>query len=423
MDHPTVAVIVRVYGPSSVGVPRAPIQAQLSQDVRFQGFTIPATVIGETDDHGLCVMRLWPNALGDVPTNYKFTITNPDSGKRKIVFASLPNHDVFLDEIATGNEGDWTDGGIGMPPSSGGGSGAGTSATVTVGTTTTGAPGSPAQAINRGTPGARIIDFVIPRGQDGLPGANGLNGTGTIVIGETITGAPGTAAQVVNVGTDSRAVLKITIPQGIPGAPGAPGTGGTGTGTGGASLPAGGTDGQVLTKVGTDANAAIWKTFAPIVDTLMGTYLWESTVVTPPTTPSSNVLDATTLAAYQTAIAEASIGSKRVAAANAIIVAMGTAQKLTMKRNGVVVLVADYTGPMTQTNNGTNIGVTLPSTFTVGPIAAADVATGTWSGEITGGTSFARKITLPIATDVSTAPGQGFNPTVNLIIPRSVDGL
>lgn len=419
MDHPTVAVIVRVYGPSSVGVPRAPIQAQLSQDVRFQGFTIPATIIGETDDHGLCVMRLWPNVLGDVPTSYKFTITNPDSGKRKIVFASLPDHDVFLDEIATGNEGDWTDGGIGMPPSSGGGSSGGTSATVTAGTTTTGAPGTAAQVINRGTPGARIFDFVIPRGLDGAAGANGLNGTGTIVIGETITGAPGTEAKVENVGTDSRAVLKITIPQGIPGTPGTSGTGGTG----GISLPTGGTDGQVLTKVGTDANAAIWKTLAPIVDTLMGTYLWESTVVTPPTTPSSNVLDATTLAAYLAAIGEASMGSKRVAAANAIIVAMGTAQKLTMKRNGVIVLVADYTGPMTQTNNGTNIGVTLPSSFTVGPIAAADVATGTWSGEITGGTGFARKITLPIATDVSTAPGQGFNPTVNLIIPRSVDGL
>jgi hypothetical protein len=102
---------------------------------------------------------------------------------------------------------------------------------------------------------------------------------------------------------------------------------------------------------------------------------------------------------------------------------MGSAQKLTLKRNGIAVLTADYTGAMVQFNTGANIGVTLPSTFTVGPIAAADVDTGTWTGEITGGASFARKITLAITPDVDTATtGQGFNPTVTLIIPRSVDG-
>jgi hypothetical protein len=414
MDHQTVAVIVRVYGPSGVGVADAPVQAQLSEDVRFQGFTIPAQVVSDTDAYGICVMRLWPNVLGDVPTEYKFTITNPESGKRKIVYAVIPAHDVFLDEISSANSGDWVDGGIGNP--SGGGNNTATAGTVTAGTTTTGLPGTAAQVINRGTAQNRIFDFVVPAGRDGTNGLNGLNGTGTITIGQTITGAPGTPASVVNVGTADRAVLDITIPQGIPG-------NSTGTGGTGGALPAGGTDKQVLVKVGTADGAATWQTLAPIVDTLMGTYLWESTVVTPPTNPGSNVLDATTLAAYLNAIAEASLGSKRVAGANAIIVAMGTAQKLTLKRNGIAVLTADYTGAMTQTNNGTNIGVTLPSTFTVGPIAAADVATGTWTGEITGGTGFARKITLPIATDVSTAPGQGFNPTVNLIIPRSVDGL
>ncbi len=308
MDHPTVAVIVRVYGPSGVGVPNAPIQAELSMDARYHGFTIPAQIKSKTDEHGLCVLRLWPNVLGDVSTEYKFIITNPDSGKRKIVYAQIPNHDVFLDDISSPNSGDW------------------------------------------------------PDEQEG-------------------------------------------------------------GGESGSALPDGGTDKQVLTKVGSANGVAAWQDLTIIVGTLVGKYLWETGVVVPPVDPGSSVFDSVILAAYQSAISGAANGSKRAAAASAIIAAMGSAQRLTLKRNGVSVLVASYTGTMTQTDNGTNIGITLPTTFTVGPISAADVSTGTWTGEITGGASYARTITLPISTDVSTAPGQGFNPTVNLIIPRSVDGL
>jgi hypothetical protein len=412
MNHPTVAVIVRVYGPNGVGVPDAPVLAQLSDNVVYHGFTIPAQQISDTDGYGMCVLRLWPNVLGATPTRYKFTITNPDSGKRMIVYAVIPNDDVFLDEIATSNEGDWTDGTIGDPPANGGGTG--TAATIMAGTTTTGAPGTAAQAINRGTPQARIVDFVIPAGRDGLPGQNGLNGTGTITVKQTITGAPGTPASVVNTGTGDRAELVFTIPAGQPG-------GGTGSGDG-SGLPAGGTDGQVLVKTGATAGAATWKDLTLVAEALQGLYAWEVGVTQPPAI-SPTTLDATTRAAYLTAIAEAPIGSKRTAAANALIVAMGSAQKLTLKRNGIAVLTADYTGAMVQTNDGTNIGVTLGTLSAVSPILAAEVTTGTWTGEIAGGTSFTRLISLQIAPDVSTAPGQGFNPNVNLIVPRSVDGL
>ena len=415
MDHQTVAVIIRVYGPNGVGVPDAPIQAQLSQDVLYHGFTIPAQIVSDTDGYGLCVLRLWPNVLGDVPTTYKFTITNPDSGKRKIVYASIPNHDVFLDEIATGNEGDWVDGGIGNPPSSGGGSGA-TGATVMAGTTTTTAPGTQAEVVNRGTAQARILDFKIPAGQPGRDGTNGLNGTGSIEVVETITGAPGTPAKVENVGTGDRAQLKFTIPAGQPGNV-------TGGGTGnGSGLPAGGTDGQVLVKTGATEGAATWKDLTLVAEALQGLYAWEVGVTQPPAI-SPTTLDATTRTAYLNAIAEAPIGSKRAAGANALIVAMGSAQKLTLKRNGIAVLTADYTGAMVLTNDGTNIGVSLPSLTAISPVLAAEVTTGTWTGEIAGGTGYARLISLQIAPDVSTAPGQGFNPNVNLIVPRSVDGL
>lgn len=52
----------------------------------------------------------------------------------------------------------------------------GPSGTVTVGTTTTGLPGTDAAVTNNGTPTAAVLDFVIPRGQDGAQGPQGLPG-------------------------------------------------------------------------------------------------------------------------------------------------------------------------------------------------------------------------------------------------------
>lgn len=417
LQTPTRLVIIRVHSSKGFGVPGAPIVAELSNPVTFFGFTIPAVIHGETDEHGVCLMRLWPNVLDEEPSRYKFTITNPEegSGKRKIVYAVIPDHDVFLDEISTDNEGDWTEGGIGSQPASGGGTtGGGTAATVMAGTTTTTAPGTLAEVINRGTASARILDFKIPAGRDGKNGENGLNGTGTITVKETITGAPGTPAKVENVGTGDRAELVFTIPAGQPGNV-------TGGGTGsGSSLPAGGSDGQVLVKVGATEGAAAWKALEQITDTLFGKYAWEVGVVTPPDV-SQTVMDATLFSAYQQAVGNASVGGKRAAGANAIIVAMGTAQRLTMKRNGVAVLTAEYSGAMTQVTVGADIAVTLPALQSVSPILAAEITSGTWEMVIAGGANFARTITLAVTTDVNTTPGDGFNPTVNLILPRSLD--
>ena len=49
-------------------------------------------------------------------------------------------------------------------------------ATVTVGSTTTGAPGSNALVVNAGTPYAAILDFTIPRGNQGIQGIQGIQG-------------------------------------------------------------------------------------------------------------------------------------------------------------------------------------------------------------------------------------------------------
>lgn len=402
MAIPLVAVTIRLTTQDGAPMVDAPIIAKLTSTVVYQGYLMPDYTEGVTDATGTCVMRLWPNALGTTYSEYKFSISNTETGHMMTVYVSLPNYDVNLWDLTTADSGSPnSNGGVVLQ-----------SATVTVGTTTTGAPGSPALAINRGTAVNRIIDFVIPEGRPGTNGLNGLNGTGTITVKETITGAPGTEANVVNVGTGDRAELVFTIPAGQPG-------GGTGTGSG---LPAGGTDGQVLVKTGATEGAATWKDLTLVAEALQGLYAWEVGVTQPPAI-SPTTLDAATRTAYLNAIAEAPLGSKRAAGANSLIVSMGSAQKLTLKRNGVAVLTADYTGAMVLTNDGTNIGVTLATLTSVSPILAAEVTTGTWTGEIAGGTSFARLITLQIAPDVSTAPGQGFNPNVNLIVPRSVDGL
>lgn len=52
----------------------------------------------------------------------------------------------------------------------------GAAATVSIGTVTTGAAGSAASVTNSGTTSAAVLDFVIPRGQQGNPGKNGDKG-------------------------------------------------------------------------------------------------------------------------------------------------------------------------------------------------------------------------------------------------------
>lgn len=112
----------------------------------------------------------------------------------------------------------------------------GQAATVSVGRVTTGEPGTPAAVSNSGTTSAAIFDFTIPRGepgakgdpgQDGQPGRDGAPGadgrSATVTIGDVTTGEPGTDAVVSNSGTTSAAVLDFTIPRGEDGAPGAKG--------------------------------------------------------------------------------------------------------------------------------------------------------------------------------------------------------
>ena len=98
----------------------------------------------------------------------------------------------------------------------------GNDATVSVGTVTTGAAGSSASVTNSGTSGAAVFDFTIPKGDTGTPGTDGEDGVdgdaATIQVGTVTTGAAGSSASVSNSGTSNAAVLDFTIPKGDDGA-------------------------------------------------------------------------------------------------------------------------------------------------------------------------------------------------------------
>jgi hypothetical protein len=110
---------------------------------------------------------------------------------------------------------------------------------LSVGTVSAGASGTQPQVTITGTAPSQTINFTIPRGDTGATGATGNTGaTGpkgdaaaTISVSPTvITSAAGTNAAVTNSGTSSDVVLNFTIPRGADGMPGATGpTGPAGT--------------------------------------------------------------------------------------------------------------------------------------------------------------------------------------------------
>lgn len=99
--------------------------------------------------------------------------------------------------------------------------GSGGTVSVSVGSVLTLPPGSPATVVNVGTPEAVVLDFGIPEGDQGDPGTNGTNGTdgaaATISVGTVSTLAAGNPATVTNVGSSSAAVFDFGIPQGAAG--------------------------------------------------------------------------------------------------------------------------------------------------------------------------------------------------------------
>jgi len=106
---------------------------------------------------------------------------------------------------------------------------------LSVGTVSAGAAGTQPQVTITGTAPSQTINFTIPRGDTGLTGAKGDTGASgpkgdaaaTITVAPTVTtSAAGTNAAVTNSGTTSDVVLNFTIPRGADGLPGATGPAG-----------------------------------------------------------------------------------------------------------------------------------------------------------------------------------------------------
>lgn len=87
----------------------------------------------------------------------------------------------------------------------------GTAATVRIGRVISAEPNVPPDVINTGTDTNAVLDFIIPKGKDGLDG-QGI--AATVEVGTVTTGAAGTNASVTNVGTEQRAILNFVIPRG-----------------------------------------------------------------------------------------------------------------------------------------------------------------------------------------------------------------
>jgi hypothetical protein len=423
-------VIARIFDQDGSPVQNAIVRAQLQGVSIYNGYVLTETTEITTDAEGSGILHLWPNVLGSIPSQYKFTIINVDgTGKTYKFFAVVPDQDIYLDQLQQLDpEGTPIPGAGGVPlPGQ-----PGRAATITLGTVQTGEANESVTITNTGTANDAIFNFRIPRGPQGLPG---LNGTGTMVVGSVTTLPSDQQATVTNVGTDARAILNFGIPQGPPGPPGTGGTGGTNV----VGVPAGGLVGQVLKKIGSADYAVGWGTdnqgtgggTGGIAETYFGIYAWEGGGSGNPT-PVLSPFDATTQGEYASAITAATSGAKRLAGANAIIAAFGNAQRLTLTRNGVTILTADFTGSLPLFDDGTNIGVSLSTMTNVSPIASGDIDTGTWQAVFAGGAGYARTATLTVGVagagkhltlTADSAAGNGFDPKFTLLVPRSADGL
>ena len=100
----------------------------------------------------------------------------------------------------------------------------GISPTINIGTVTTLNAGSPATVTNVGSDSNVILDFGIPRGNQGETGEAGTDGTDgvdgitpTVTIGSTTTVSYDSPASVSNSGSSTDVILNFEIPQGIPG--------------------------------------------------------------------------------------------------------------------------------------------------------------------------------------------------------------
>ena len=147
---------------------------------------------------------------------------------------------------------------------------------------------------------------------------------------------------------------------------------------------------------------------------------------------ASRALDPATQAEYTTAIANAPLGSKRAAAANAIVAAMSPVHRLVISRNGAPSITAIYDGNCGVTNDGIDVTVTLGALLGTPTIVAADINSGVWQFQVQGGSGLTRTITgtagaidsgAQLTLSSSPDPSKIFTPNFSFVLPHSIDNL
>lgn len=77
----TVPVTCRAFDQNGNPVVEGRFVATLSVPEIYQGFVVPEQAEAYTDANGICVLNLWPNALGVAGSGYNIKAWNPDTGK------------------------------------------------------------------------------------------------------------------------------------------------------------------------------------------------------------------------------------------------------------------------------------------------------------------------------------------------------
>ena len=100
MSIPTVAVTCTAYDQNGNAVAGGTFRARLNSTEIYNGFVVPEQVVGVADASGVCVLQLWPNALGVAGSAYRITAVNPDTGQKYLdTTAVVPNSACNLHQI------------------------------------------------------------------------------------------------------------------------------------------------------------------------------------------------------------------------------------------------------------------------------------------------------------------------------------
>lgn len=100
MTVTTVPVRVSVYDQAGNPIAGGRVTARLDRTEISGALVFPELTVSSTDQAGLCILHLWPNALGSRGSSYRIQAYNPDDGRRCLdAQVVVPNSPCRLEEI------------------------------------------------------------------------------------------------------------------------------------------------------------------------------------------------------------------------------------------------------------------------------------------------------------------------------------